>query len=241
MRYRRSGGGLLGLLVVAVLGALAFAGSAQALTPKFNVNGSTTLEANIGGVQEGTATLLVPASNLSIKCSESKIQEGLILKDGAIIHARFLFGICISFEHKGASELPCHVSDVAAGKPEILDITIDLLMYPVEIISGIFGILAGKISSQVNFLSGTGCPLPLKNVVKGEICFKITSGNDTTEPLIQSNQTIQGECPEVKLEGTEELRKDKLLFGANEAFLVGAMKLFGSGAHAGKTLGVLLL
>ena len=105
---------------------------------------------------------------------------------------------------------------------------------------------------QVNFLSGTGCPLPLKNVVKGEVCFKITAGNETTAPLIKSDETIQTECPKKFLlesllakedeeiangihKGTPTI-EDKLLFGANPAFVDGSATL-SSGTN---TIGVLL-
>jgi hypothetical protein len=242
MSYRKRGPQLLGLLFGAALCVMAFAASAQAVTPLFNVNGSIELEATVGAKQEGTETLLVPSANLSIQCPEFELQEGLLLRGGRIIHVKILLKQCKAFEHKSPNtELPCHVSDVAGGKPELLHITVSFLLLPVEFADGKYGVLAEKITATLNFLSGTGCPLPLKNVIKGEVCFKITSGNDTTEPLIQTNETIQKECPAVPLEGLGEPVKDKLLFGANEAFLISSATLFGTGAHAGKTLGVLLL
>jgi hypothetical protein len=242
MSYRKRWGGLLGLLVVAVLGVMALAASAQALTPKFNKGAGETGEFEVTGTQEGTGTLLVPASNLSLQCPEFEVNEGIALTGGLIAHFKLLYKNCKPFEHKEPkAELPCHVSDVAGGKPELLHITASFLALPVEISAGVYGILVEKISVQINFLSGTGCPLPLKNTIKGEVCFKITAGNDTTEPLIQSNETIQGECPAVPLEGAGEPVKDKLLFGVNPAFIVSSAVLQGKGAAAGKTIGVLLL
>jgi hypothetical protein len=242
MSYRKRGGGLLGLLSVVVLGVLVFAGSAQGVTPLFNVGGSTALQANITGTQEGTGTLLVPNSNLSLQCPEFEVIESVLLSGGLIGHATILTKGCKAFEHKNPSvELPCHVSDVAAGQPGLLHITGSGLVLPVEFADGGFGGLVEKLTVTVNFLSGTGCPLPLKNVVKGEVCVKVTSGNDTTKPLIKSSKTIQSECPEVKLEGTGAVAKDKLLFGANEAFVEAQGVLFAIGEHEGKTIGVLLL
>ena len=80
MSDRKRGKGLLGLLVVAVLGVMAFTASAQALTPKFNVNGvAPAANTNVSGTQEGTGTLLVPNLNLSLTCTEFEVLEGVIL------------------------------------------------------------------------------------------------------------------------------------------------------------------
>ena len=68
MTRRKQGLGLTSLLVVAALGVMAFASSAQAVTPLFNLNGSTS-DFNVTGTQEGTGTLLVPTSNLSLQCT----------------------------------------------------------------------------------------------------------------------------------------------------------------------------
>lgn len=246
MSYRKRGGGLLGLPVFVMLGAMAFAGSAQGVTPKFNVAGATAGEFEVAGVidEPPVTLLLVPASNLSLRCNEFEVLEGKVLAGGEVAHFKLLFKSCAAFEHKGAGELPCHVSDVAGGDAFKLHVTTSASLLPVEISAGVYGILIEKIATTINFLSGTGCPLPLKNVVKGEVCFRITSGNDTTSPLIRSSKTIQGECPEVKLEGipAEPIVKDKLLFGSNETFIEGAAVLAGKGAvAAGKPIGVLLL
>ena len=54
-------------------------------------------------------------------------------------------------------ELPCHVSDVAGGKPELLHITASFLLLPMEFADGSFGVLAENIAATVNFLKETGC------------------------------------------------------------------------------------
>ena len=261
MSYGKRGGGLLGLLVVAVLGVMAFAASAQALTPRFNVGGNSEFAFEVTGTpDEGKPViLLVPASNLKISCPEFEVKEGLVAAKGLTATAKLLYKNCKAFEHEGAQlELPCHVSDVAGGKPELLHITASAKLLPVEFADGTYGVLAEGIVATINFLPGTGCPLPLKNVVKGEVCFRITSGNDTTSPLIRSSKAIQKECPKKFLleslleKEDEEIEKgihkgtptieDKLFFGVNEAFVEGAVVLSGKGAvAAGKTIGVLLL
>ena len=71
------------------------------------------------------------------------------------------------------------MSDVAGEKPELLHVTVKAKLLPIEFADGTYGALAENITSALNFLSGTGCPLPLKNVIKGEICIRIKSGNDT--------------------------------------------------------------
>jgi hypothetical protein len=241
MTHRKQGLGLLGLLLAAALGIMAFAASAQAVTPLFSINGAAALHATASGNQEETGTLLVPNSNLSLTCAEFEVLEGLVAAGGASGKAKLLYKGCTAGEHKAAGSLPCHVSDVAGGKPELLHVTASATLLPVELADGGFGVLAEGVVVQVNFLSGTGCPLPLKNVVKGEVCFRVTAGNNTTEPLIKSSKTIQAECPEVKLEGTGSVAKDVLLFGANEAFVEGKALLKLTTAHTGQKLGVLLL
>jgi hypothetical protein len=83
--------------------------------------------------------------------------------------------------------------------------------------------------------------------MKGETCFKLLK-NHTAEPELESSQAIQESCrPRSALESTEEKTvaeggiKDKALFGLNEAFVDSKSALFATGAHAGKTLGVLLI
>jgi len=191
----------------------------------------------------------VPNSNLTLKCQKFTVQEGLLLKGGQLGHIKLTYEECKTFAHTSPfAELPCHVSDVAAGKPELLNITASAVVLPVEFADKTFGILAEKIITFIGFLKETGCPLPLKNEVRGEACFRIVAGNDTAKPFISTNATIQEECPpRLVLEGLEPTQhagatiKDKLLFGINTATITGKAVLFAIGAHEGKTLGVLLL
>ena len=199
MTRRKQGLGLTSLLVVAALGVMAFAASAQAVVPKFNVAGSTASAFEVTGIlDEGKPEiLLVPASNLKLSCTEFEVQEGLVAAGGLSATAKLLYKNCKTFEHEipEAEISTCHVSDVAGSKPELLHVTAKATLLPVEFADGTYGVLAEGIVATVNFLTGTGCPLPLKNVIKGEVCFRITSGNDTEKPLIKSSETIQRECP----------------------------------------------
>ena len=172
--------------------------------------------------------------------------KGLFL-DGLDADAKLLYKECKAFELKAPlSELPCHVSDVGGGKPEKLHITTsEVLIKPIEFHptkpeKSDFGILATVPEFFINFLSGTGCPLPLKNKISGQVCGLIEPAtNDTVRPLVLFSQAIQ-ELDPCKLEATGT-KDDVLLYGINEAFIDGSVELFLNGEkHKGLTLGVSL-
>jgi hypothetical protein len=252
MSKRKHGLGLLGLLAVTALVVMAFASAAQAVTPQFAVNGapaSAALDAQFTGEAEGRTTLSIPALNFEINCEKGEITGGLIASSTDAKIEKLLYKECTVLEFKAPlAELPCHVSDVHTGNPASLHITLlNMLLLPVEFAAGHFGILDEKILTFLNFLSGTGCPLPLKSEIKGEICLLITSvTNDTTEPLTTTSETIQKSCPKrIVLEGLEPnpvggTFEDKLSFGPQPMYITGSAKLKLIGAHAGLTLGVLL-
>src|SRR3954454_18214752 len=82
MIYRKQGLGLVGLLAVVVLGAMAFASSAQALTPKFLVGGKAVgagLNAPLQGNQIGRDVLLVPGLNTEFNCEKFTVNEGVLV------------------------------------------------------------------------------------------------------------------------------------------------------------------
>lgn len=235
MSYRKRGFGLVGLLTIAALAVMALASTAQAVTPQFAINGVKAGTATIKGTQEEPGSLLVPGLNVSITCEQVSITDGLILNSVDAHATALLYEGCTVKEHKSPfAALPCHVSDVHTGNPSKLHITaLNPLILPVELPGGDFGILAENISVAINFLSGTGCPLPLKTVLTGQVCALIEPAtNDTKEPLVLFSETIQKTCPEVA--GV----KDKLLFGGQEAFIVAKAILTDT---LGRTLGVLLL
>lgn len=256
MTRRKHGLGLLGLLVVAALAMAAFASSAQAVLPQFifkDLLGKEilALHASLSAKQENIGSLLVAALNLELNCAKFTVPTGggliLTTEDADI---KLLYEECTALSISGLAtktELPCHVSDVAGLKPELLHVTANALALPIEFADKTFGILFEKIAAIINFLSGTGCPLPLKNEVKGEVCALIepagVNGNHTVEPLILLSEAIQKACPErTTLEGLVIGAgvKDKLLYGANEAFIDGAALVSLIGDHKGFTLGVLL-
>ena len=238
MRYRKHGARLLGLLAVAALGAMALAASAQAVTPGFLIGGKPVgeLKATVTGAQEGILTVLIPGLNFKINCEKFTTDEGVINSNS---DAKFilLYTGCTTLTLANA-EIECEVVE---------PIKAEFLALPAELTNGEPALLAEKIKALINLtrpkVLSEECVLPFDNVVKGEVCLKIKAGtNDTTEPLVLTNDTIQRECKErVILEGTEGAGfKDKVLYGTQEITFDGAATLKLTGAHAGKTLGVSL-
>jgi hypothetical protein len=232
MSKRKHGLGLLGLLAVTALVVMAFASSAQAVeVPKFFVGG-TLAPANtiIEGKQETRGTLLVGALNLEINCEKGRVTSGKILT-AVLADAAVLFEECTALEFKSPlAELPCHVSDVHTGNAGLLHVTVlEKTAVPIEFDKSAtdYGILFQNISVFVNFLSGTGCPLPLKSEVHGAVCALIDN-NESVEPTLLFSEAIQ------KLEGCE----DTLQYGVNTAFIDASAKVWVFGK--GSTLGVLL-
>ena len=249
MRYRRGGLGLFGLLAVAALGVMAFASSAQALTPEFLIAKklpAAGLNARVTGkIEKGTvSTLLIPALNTEINCTGFTVQEGIILT-GIDADVTLLYEGCTALEEAAPlQELAgCEIVTADTGSVQ-KHITARFLILPTELTGGTFALLAERIEAVILTKPEQGCLLPTTTKIKGEVCFKITAAtNDTVEPLIESNKTIQGECVErTALEGPTIGKgfKDKLLFGTQEAFVDGKAILKLIGVHEGLTLGVSL-
>ena len=245
MRYRRGGLGLFGLLAVAALGVMAFASSAQALTPKFLIAKAAVaagLNATVSGVAEGTATLSIPALNAEINCKKFSVLEG-VASSGTDGKGKILHEECsVLVESTKEEAIGCEIVTADTGSVQ-KHITSTALILPTELANGTPAVLSEAIVATVLTKPEQGCVLPTTTKIKGEYCSKIAAGNDTTEVLIQSSPTIQKECVErTTLEGSTIGAgfKDKLLFGAQEAFITGTSKMFLTGAHKGLTLGISL-
>jgi hypothetical protein len=231
MSKRKHGLGLFGLLALTALVVMAFASSAQALVPKFFVNG--TLAPATGTPIEGISgkgTLIVPAINTEINCVKDTATGNILNVEKGDV--KVLFEECTVLEITAplAEISTCHVSDVHLGKPEKLHVTVlEKTGKPIEFdkTATDVGVLFEGISVFVNFLKEMGCPLPMKTEVKGAVCALIDN-NETVEPTLLFSEAIQ------KLEGCG----DKLLYGANESFIIGSAKVFLPGKT--KTIGVLL-
>ena len=225
MRCRWHGAGLLGLLTVAALGAMALAASAQAVTPEFLINKKAVgaLKATFGAEQVGRGSLLVAGLNFEVNCEKFSVDEGEISSstDAKII---LLYTECTT-----------------------LPVKAEALLLPTELTNGKPAILAEKIKSLIK-LTKVGelteeCFLPFDNTVKAELCLKVDS-NNTAELGLLASQAIQGECKERKtLEALgEEVEsggvKDKLLYGGQEVFLDGEANVSLTGAHKGLNFGI---
>jgi len=244
MTYRKFGLGL----VVAAISLMAFASSAQALIPEFVIGGAKALHANASGAQVGAGYLLVPALSVEFRCDEFEVQEGLLLAavapNHAIGHAKLLYKKCVPLDEVTLVALHDCFVGVSHVDNSPAHITATALLLPVEFASGDWGILAEKIVAKILVRSpAEECLLPESNTVTGELCFLI-DGNETVKPLLLTNKAIQQSCPErpaLESLSTGPGVKDKLLYGAQEAFVDGTAHLFLTGAHDGKTIGVLLL
>jgi hypothetical protein len=251
MQYRRCGARLLGLLTAAALSVMALAATAQAVTPGFLINKLPvgTLTATVGAAQEGVGTLLVPGLNFKYNCNSFTVDEGVI-NTNTDAKLTMLYTGCTTLSiTKSPEEIACEV--VEPIKAEFLALPAEMIEDKVikEVLP--VAILLEKIKALIN-LTKVGdltkeCILPFDNIVKGELCLKIKVGtNDTAEPLVLSNDTIQTECKERKtLEALgEEVAsggfKDKLVYGAQEVIVDGAATLKLLSPHNGKTLGVSL-
>jgi len=239
MTYRKHG---LGLVVVAALAVMAFASTAQALTPLFYKNGSpvAALQTLEGVIENSPSTLLVKALNFKLNCTGFTVSGGEVetnLKGKATL----LYEGCTALNFTTGEELAaCHVS-FSAVLPNVLHVQATAVLLPAELLNGNPAILAEDISALIRFLSGVGCALPLDSTVTGDLCLAVTE-NHTKEVLVASDTTIQTECrPRETLKGPELASgglKDKLLYGAQESFVDGKAFIFDP-AKA-NTYGVLL-
>jgi hypothetical protein len=267
MKHRKKN--VLGLLVAAALGLMAFAASAQAIAELgsgFFINGAQVgaLKASVTGKQIGRGTLLIPALKLEVNCEKFKILSGFVntTTDG---EGQLLYEECTVLinekNEKGETisliEAPGCTLVTSHPGPNQPHITAIALLLPAELNDGTPAVLAEKIEAKVLTKEGTGCVLPKTTIIKGEACFKVVK-NHTVEPELESSEAIQKSCnPRLTLEGIEasgtlaEREKieaegkgflDKLLFGINESFVDGkASVALSSEGHKEKTLGVLLI
>lgn len=236
MSNRKYGSGLLAVAALSLMGAAA---TAQA-GPQFLIGGAPiwALTATFGVKQLGTGTLLVPGYKFELKCSNVAVSVGLI-NSGTDATGQFLFEGC------SVNVAPCQVIASAADlKPHV---TATALLLPAELANGNYAILAENIYALILFASQMGCPLPLDQVVKGELCLSLDN-NGTVEPSVLASKTIQGECRERPSLGSSAEGngvKDKLLYSIGEGFIDGTANIFLSGffpplGHRGLTLGVSL-
>jgi hypothetical protein len=266
MSYRKSRR-LAGVLAAAVLGVLAFASSAQAITELgsgFFIGGAQAgaLLATLSGKQtSAVSSFLIPALKLEINCTGFSVVSGAI-ESTTLAEGKLLFEGCTVLTNEKNAEGKTVLAE-AFGCEIVVNhtgdnrhhITATGKILPAELTDGSPAVLL-EGTKNVLTAEGKGCLLPKTTVVKGEICLKVLK-NHTAEPEFESSEAIQKSCnPRLTLEGIEfsgtlaDREKleaegkgflDKVLFGINESFLDIKASLFATGAHALKTLGVLLI
>jgi len=245
MRTRRAA--FASVAIATMLGVLAFATSAQALIPQFVYKNTSGIEvqvllATISAKQLGRGTVSIPGLSLEINCEKFSITSGEIntATDAAV---QLLYEECTALEESaplgeltGCEIVVNHTGD---KRPHI---TANALILPAELTDGSYAVLAEKIEATVLTEPEKGCILPVTTKFKGELCLKIDN-NESVEPELLASPEIQGLCKErPTLEALSEGAgvKDKLLFGAHEAFVTGKADVHLTGAHNGYSLGVLL-
>ena len=249
---------VLGLSLMAALGLMAVAASgAQAanLTPaewkhgKILILGKVLHASVTGKSEEPPGKLLVPALGIEITCASFDVNSGLVNFTAEEGHgeATVLFLGCkvfpiekvLPFNLTSSEPLPClpldsmngedgsihakalvlvvlHENDAKTEKKTYLIFEDPNLVPPI---------------SRIVISPGTGCPIPLKPEVKGQVPFLIETGDLQNGPAVLE--------PLIKADGhaLPPLFGAKLLYGTNEAFIDGSAKLKLTGAHLGCTWG----
>jgi len=234
---------VLGLSLLAAVGLMAFAAAGAQAAPETRILGSSALAINetVGGSQIGTGALKVPALSVEIVCNTLSVTEGKILEPSLAL-GKILFEGCVvwSIEKvtlKLIEVLPCQILDSKNGN-KIGHITAAAFLKVFLHTDGRTYLLAspdpaGSAFAVVNYTSGTGCPIPLKQEVTGNTVFKVVTGDLTVgpevlEPEIENNEAIAKLFP-----------ADVLKYGINEAFVINKALLKLTGAHKGCKWGVL--
>lgn len=239
MKHRTHGARLLGLVVAAALGAMAFAASAQAVNPGFLIAKKAALAATFSGeIVSGTiSTMLVPGLNFQLSCTGATADEGVI-NTSTDAKATFLYTGCTTLDLTTKAEIECEVVE---------PIKSEALILPAELTDGSPAVLFEKLKALIR-LTKKGdltkpCILPEDNTATGEICYKIIPAtNDMTVVLVEASatcknrSTLEGLNNEVTSGGVPDLEK----YGGQDALFDNQFKLALTGAHKGLTLGVSL-
>ena len=241
MSYAKQAARLLGLMAVAALAVMAFASIGQA--HKFVVGTGAFLLATAGGTQTGTSTVLILGLSAQISCTTGSVSKGHIA-EATKATVEIAFTGCTTLAIKSSTEIECHVKEPVVASATLLPTLLnDVAHTPAILVEGIKALieLTEKIAAGKP-LTKNPCILPQDNVFSGELCLKITAGNETKTVSVQANEAIQKECDErPTLEALTEGAgfKDKMKYGTQEVFLDASASLFLTGAHNGVVLGVL--
>ncbi len=225
----------LGLAFLAALSLMAIiAPGASATAGKFLVLGSTTLNATAGGEIDLLNVLDVTAINLEIDCHKFKVESGTILASEGVAHTILLYEECLVFGTSPSLALlsECEVYPTAADRTA--------------------GTHKGHITAEALLLvllhKGTGGE---KTIVKAEpkpgnalftkIFFKncpTGSSADISGAVDFLFHTTGDQVKHLAQEATGSFKLDQLLYGANNANILGSVWVFLTGAHEKCTWGI---
>jgi hypothetical protein len=228
-------------ILVAVIGAMVLAVSAQAVTPEFLIKEKAVgaLKATFSATQMGASSLLVSTYNITFTCKKMTVQEGVI-ESSTDAKIKILHEECSILTFTKGEELPCQVYVSEANPaPHILSTA---LLLPAELTNGEPALLGEKVVSLV-LVKGPECPMPpipADGSISGELCLKID--NNAVEPLVLGSASIQSECKvrpvlESLSQGSGSI-KDQLKYAAGTGVLDTTSHIFLTGEHKGIPLGV---
>jgi hypothetical protein len=218
--------GILGLSFVAALSLMAI-GAVAAQAEEFTIEGKTFAELKIEqeefeevAVSEFYA-LEVPTLKSTINCRLRTIdrpQSLLLWLTGGRTHRLVLLTMCTVLDALG-NELPCTVRE-----PIDLRILARRVPHAGKFYEVFEASEEGKELGTLEFEKATGCPLPLKLVMKGTFAAETEEGERVEQGLTYSA-------------AINKLLATKLLVGANEATTTGKTKMTLFGVNKGKKWG----
>jgi hypothetical protein len=251
MRNSKFGLRAFGLALVAALGLMAFmAVAAQAenledggKAGKFLVNkAAPTVGTTFQVSQIGTGTLLVP-TRVDILCTGGTVTGEFKSSTEALGSAEFTgctaWSPVSTFPH--VTKLPCTVStkkEGAGGKAETVIVEKAIALSKLHNSEPYVLLEEDGAAFTTIFFEGKECGLPKENIVTGSVVGKVDN-NDTVNPTVLLSKAIQELFQVVtEVEGKKVIKGDQLKFGALQAFIDAEGTATGTGANAGKTLGV---
>ncbi len=235
MSLRKHGLKALGLTFLAALALMAItAPGASATAGKFLVGGVTNLNASATGEIDTLGVLDVPAINLEIDCTAFTVENGTILAEAGIGHAKLLYKSCLAYGTSPSLSLlsGCEIYPTAADRTAGTnkgDITAEALLL-VLLHTGASGSKTvvkaepkegSELFSKVFFKN---CPSGASADIKGAVTLLFNTTGDQVRHLVQ--------------EATGSFKLDQLLYGANNANILGSVWVELLAPHNGTSWGI---
>jgi len=244
MRTSKFGLRALGLAIVAALGLMAFSAvGAQAAEFKILASGALVSNEGVTGrlVTGTVSTLLVPGRSLTIRCSGLKVLSGTLISSKEGLGALEYTG-CAAFNSASKEEkeeLPCEIipGKTITAKAKLLPHAANQVLAEPDLSVEEEKAKTTLPFTTVEFKSGTGCALPLKNEVKGSIVGEVSPAGESVKPKLLLTKALQEATGSEPEKGV--FKGDVLLFGTFRSFIDGEGEVELTGAHIGCKFGVL--